>query len=322
MVPIQTGIKLSKSVENSQRQVNVNLSASQYQVPTFARSDFRDIDSVNARPLLPTSHSQLAVTSNPVPTLPITDPALPIESPPGLGNLTLGSESKTSKTRPRSQMSDNYLPSRERDKKKSRADDDRLALIKTGQDSPTRSARGTFSSNLSRSSLPPNTQQVLSSPMSHTLPATSRGRGLFHTLKNIANPFANPIATTTKVLRKADLSGSARQPPSPTKRGIAARAQASRTPFRVPTQKTIGPAPRISLVVDILDYHVQENGDIQYEVKYQGMRPRWVSEKRLAQDDFKKLVEFREKHEIEDTRKHAARPPLERSDAERRAIGE
>lgn len=67
---------------------------------------------------------------------------------------------------------------------------------------------------------------------------------------------------------------------------------------------------------------MQENGDIRYEVKYQGMRPRWVSEKRLAQDDFKKLVEFREQHEIEDTRKHAARQPQQRSDAERRAIGE
>jgi hypothetical protein len=43
----------------------------------------------------------------------------------------------------------------------------------------------------------------------------------------------------------------------------------------------------VSLVVDILDYNVLENGDIQYEVKYQGMRPSWVSEKRLAQDDFK-----------------------------------
>lgn len=100
-------------------------------IPTFAGSDFRDIHSVNTRPLLPTSHSQLAATSRPVPTFPITDHAPTIESPPGLGNLTLGSESKTSKTRPRSQMSDNYLPPRERDKETSRADDDRLALIKT-----------------------------------------------------------------------------------------------------------------------------------------------------------------------------------------------
>jgi hypothetical protein len=91
--------------------------------------------------------------------------------------------------------------------------------------------------------------------------------------------------------------------------------------FGLPMQRYIGLITQVSLVVEILDYRLLENGYIQQEVKYQGMRLSWVSEKRLAQDEFIKWVRYRDKHEIEDTRTRASWKPREEFDARGRPIG-
>jgi hypothetical protein len=162
-----------------------------------------------------------------------------------------------------------------------------------------------------------------SSPKIRTLPTPNRRRGIYDTLKNITNPFTNPLGPMTQVLLKTGFSQGTRQSPSSTKSGIPAHPQISRTFFGLPRQRTIGPTPQVSLVVDILQRRVLDNGDTHYGVKYQGLKkPSWVSEKRLTNNDFRKSIEHREKWEIEDTRTYASQQLRQGYDSEGRPIGQ